>query len=434
MKLRIGTGAGFSGDRIEPAVELAEKGKLDYLVFETIAERTIALSSLSRYEKPEKGYDPHLEERLRAVLPACAKNGTRIITSMGAANPLSAAKKTRELIKEMGLNLKVAAVTGDNVLKKMKNITWHPSEGKVVSANAYLGAEGIVHALEKDAFIVITGRVCDSSLFLAPMIYHFGWDNTDYPVLAFGTTVGHLMECGAQVTGGYFAWRKKDIPSLANIGFPIAEVFYDNNEWCAHITKLPGTGGRVDALTVKSQLLYEVSDPEKYITADVVADFTGIRISEVEDSVVKVCGGNGKVAPDKLKVSIGVLEGFIGEGEISYGGYHAAERANMAIEILKQRLNTIPGCEDKELTIIGVDSLFPYRNKNKDCKNEEYRVRLAIRGKDRSAISHGLQEIEALYLNGPAGGGGVRIHIKPMLRIRDGFIPRSMVKPEVMIL
>ncbi len=439
MKIRIGTGAGFSGDRIGPAVELAERGELNYLVFETLAERTIALASLRRLKEPERGYDPHLEERLRAVLPACAENGTRIITSMGAANPIAGAKKAKEIVREFGLELKVAAVTGDNVLPQLENIDWQPSGsgGEVVSASAYLGSEGIVRALEMDADIIITGRVCDASLFLAPMIHEFGWNTGDLNALAFGTAVGHLMECGAQVTGGYFAWNEGDVTGIEDIGFPIAEVFeHEKGEWCADITKLPDTGGRVDSLTVKSQLLYEVSDPGHYATADVVADYTAVRISEKGKDRVRVCGGRGEAPPERLKVSIGVLEGFIGEGEISYGGFHALERARMAVRVLEHRLNSIAGCEDRELSIIGLNSLFSFdkeKMENKECERDEYRVRLAIRGRERAAVGRGLQELEALYLNGPAGGGGVRTHIESMLRIRDGFIPRERVSSEVVI-
>ena len=255
--IRLGAGAGYSGDRIEPAVDLAASGDLDYLVFECLAERTIALAQGARQADPNAGYDPFLDERMRAVLPATSRSGTRIISNMGAANPLAAARRIGGIAGELGLSLKVAAVTGDDVLDVVSSGNWPIEEtggfipdlrDRILSANAYLGVAPIVEALAAGADVVVTGRVADPALFLAPLIHEFGWAMDDWDRLGQGTLVGHLMECAGQVTGGYFADPgKKDVPNLARLGFPIAEVRADGE---AVITKLSGTGGAVTAATL----------------------------------------------------------------------------------------------------------------------------------------------------------------------------------------
>ena len=267
--IRIGSGAGYSGDRIEPAVELAEKGDLQYLVFECLGERTVALAQQARMKNPDSGYDPLLEERMRAVLPLCAAKGIKIVTNMGAANPVAAARRTAEIAKSLGLSsLKIAAVVGDDVLDACKDGDLPIMEfdgtikqlgNRLLSANAYLGAEPIAQALTAGADIVITGRASDPALFLAPMIHAFGWAMDDWNLLGQGTVAGHLLECAGQITGGYFADPGyKDVADLARLGFPIGEVGEDGS---LVITKVAGSGGAVTAQTCKEQLLYEVHDP-----------------------------------------------------------------------------------------------------------------------------------------------------------------------------
>ena len=284
--IRIGSGAGYSGDRIEPALELAEKGDIQYLVFECLGERTVALAQQARVKNPDSGYDPLLEERMRAVLPACAARGIKIVTNMGAANPVAASRKTAEIARSLGLSsLKIAAVTGDDVLEACKDgdLPIMEFEGtikqlgnRLLSANAYLGAEPMAKALAAGADIVITGRASDPALFLAPMIHAFGWAMDDWNLLGQGTVAGHLLECAGQITGGYFADPGyKDIPDLARLGFPIGEVGEDGS---LVITKVEGSGGAVTAQTCKEQLLYEVHDPTQYIQPDVVADFSQVRV------------------------------------------------------------------------------------------------------------------------------------------------------------
>ena len=288
--IRIGCGAGFSGDRIEPAVELAEKGGIEYLVFECLAERTIALAQQSRLLDPAGGYDPLLVARMEAVLPLCRKNGIRIVTNMGAANPRAAAAQVVEIARRLELpGLKIAAVTGDEVKSAVVAGDFPVFERKhnvsalgdrLVSAHAYLGAAPIVEALEAGADIVLTGRVADPSLFLAPLIHEFGWKSDDWHRLGQGTLAGHLLECAGQITGGYFVDSgRKAVPDLARLGFPIAEVSVDGT---VVITKVPGSGGAVTAQTCKEQLLYEIHDPAAYVTPDVVADFSAVEVKEVK--------------------------------------------------------------------------------------------------------------------------------------------------------
>src|SRR4051812_8600566 len=273
--IRIGSGAGYSGDRIEPAVELAEKGGIDYLVFECLGERTVALAQQARMKNPDAGYDPLLEERFRAVLPVCAAKGIRIVTNMGAANPQAAARKTAEIAKSLGLSLKVAAVIGDDVLEACRDGDLPIMEfdgtikqlgNRLLSANAYLGAEPIADALAAGADVVITGRASDPALFLAPMIHAFGWAMDDWNLLGQGTVAGHLLECAGQVTGGYFADPGyKDIAGLARLGFPIGEVGKDGS---LVITKVAGSGGAVTAGTRKEPPLHEGHHPRRHNQPD----------------------------------------------------------------------------------------------------------------------------------------------------------------------
>lgn len=342
--LRIGTGAGFAGDRIEPAVELAAKGDLDYLVFECLAERTIALAQEARLADPEAGFDPMLARRMQAVLPIAAARGTKIVTNMGAANPLAAARLVRRLARQMGLGrLRVAAITGDDVLDRIGPLrldeTGAPAAalgGDLVSANAYIGAAPIAEALDRGADIVICGRASDPALFLGPLVHAFGWAMDDWDRLGRGTLVGHLLECSAQITGGYFADPgRKDVPDLARIGFPLAEVTENGD---AVITKVAGSGGRVSRASCIEQLLYEIHDPACYLQPDVVADFSGVTLNETGPDRVEVRGGQGRPATGSLKVSVGYRDGWIGEGQISYAGPGCVARGRLAIDLVRQRL------------------------------------------------------------------------------------------------
>jgi acyclic terpene utilization AtuA family protein len=438
--IRIGSGAGYSGDRIEPALELAEKGDIQYLVFECLGERTVALAQQARMKNPDSGYDPLLEERMRAVLPVCAAKGVKVVTNMGAANPEAAARKTAEIAKSLGLpSLKIAAVVGDDVLDACKQSdlpimefdgTIRQLGNRLLSANAYLGAEPMAQALSGGADVVITGRASDPALFLAPMIHAFGWAMDDWNLLGQGTVAGHLLECAGQITGGYFADPGyKDVAGLARLGFPIGEVGEDGS---LVITKVAGSGGEVTARTCKEQLLYEVHDPRRYLQPDVVADFSQVKIEEIGPDRVRVTGGRGTERTGTLKVSVGYVDSFIGEGQISYAGPGALARGKLALEIVRERLQ-LTGVATSELRfdLIGVDSLHGAQVSAR--ANDPYEVRIRVAGRTenlREAIRIG-NEVETLYTNGPAGGGGAFKSARDVVAVASVLLPRDRAAPQV---
>ncbi|RDV00632.1 acyclic terpene utilization AtuA family protein [Trinickia dinghuensis] len=436
--VRIGAGAGYSGDRIEPAVELAEHGALDYLVFECLAERTIAIAQQAKRKDPQLGYDPLLEARMRAVLPIAVRNSVRIISNMGAANPHAAARKTAQIAQSLGLSgLKIAAVSGDDVLELVLKGEFRFEESgdevtayrdKIVSANAYLGSAAIVKALAAGADIVLTGRVADPSLFTAPLIHEFGWRMEDWDTLGQATVVGHLLECAGQVTGGYFVDPGyKDVPNLARLGFPIGEVSADGS---VVITKVPHAGGHVSAATCKEQLIYEIHDPSRYLQPDVVADFTQVEVTEEAPDRVRVTGGRGSARTDTLKVSVGYADGFIGEGLISYGGPGAVSRARLALEIVRERLSlTNVAASELRFDLIGVDSLYGDTGAAARVEPMEVRLRVAGRTANAEEAQRIGNEVETLYTNGPSGGGGVTKLIREILAVQSVLLPRDAVAP-----
>ncbi|OZV11574.1 ABC transporter substrate-binding protein [Tissierella sp. P1] len=438
-KIRIGSGAGYGGDRLEPALEIMENGDVDYIIFECLAERTIAIAQEQKLKNPEKGYNGLLEYRMDKVLPLCARNKIKVITNMGAANPLAAVKVVKEIANSKGLQgLKIAAVLGDDISEYITDYMDYDVleldtklsslEGKIVSANVYLGIDGIVEALKNGADIVITGRCADPSLVLAPLVYEFGWESNNYDLIGKGIMIGHLLECGGQVTGGYFADPGyKDVPDLWNLGFPIAEVMENGD---VVITKVEGSGGIITTGTCKEQLLYEIHDPSSYITPDGIADYTGVTMEEIKKNNILVRGAKGRKKPNTLKVSIGYRDSYIGEGEISYGGSGAYERAKLAGEIIKKRLDII-GCKYDELRIdyIGVNSL--YKDNISDnmfsdkTLSKEVRLRVAGRTSSKEEAQKIAREVEALYTNGPAAGGGAINAVKEVIAIASIFVPRE---------
>jgi len=432
--IRIGSGAGYSDDRLQPALDIIQYGEVDYIVFECLAERTIAIAQQRKMKNIREGYDSLLEYRMKQVLPLCAEKNVKVVTNMGAANPEAAAERIKKIAQKQGLhNLKIAAVTGDDVLSRIdryqdqklleNNKQLKELGSAIVSANAYIGARGIVQALEAGVDIIITGRAADPSLFLAPMIYEFGWSFSNTELLGKGTIGGHLMECGAQITGGYFADPGyKEVPELWNVGFPIMEV---DEKGDYYITKLDDSGGVVSLATVKEQLLYEIHDPANYLTPDVIADFSNVQVEEVEDNVVKVFGGSGKKKTGLLKTSIGYKEGYIAEAEISYGGSGSVKRARLAKEIIQKRLDA-ENIEPVEIRydFIGLNSLY-----GSDIPNTqevlEVRLRVAARAEDDVIAKAIVREVESLYTNGPAGGGGIRSNIKEIVSIGSILIPEA---------
>jgi len=436
--LRIGGGAGYSGDRIEPALELAEHGELDVLIFECLAERTIALAQQARMKDPALGYDPLLEARMLAVLKTCAAKGIRIITNMGAANPLAAAAKIKEIAVSLGIKgLKIAAVTGDDVLDQLRRGDYLDDTGepvvalgeRLLSANAYLGAEPLVEALAQGADIVVTGRVADPALVLAPAIHAFGWAPDDWERLGQGTLAGHLLECAGQVSGGYFADPGcKDVPDLARLGFPIAILGEDGS---VEITKVAGTGGSVTTATCTEQLLYEIHDPAAYLTPDVVADFSAVTMRQSGPDRVTIHGASGHPNSGMLKVSVGYIDSYVGEGQMSYAGPGALARARLAQEIVASRLAmTGVALTEVRYDLVGVNALHGERA---EPSAEPLEVRLRVVGRAdslREAIRVG-NEVETLYTCGPAGGGGATKAAREVVAIRSTLLPAAQVTASI---
>ncbi len=441
--IRIGAGAGYAGDRIPPAVELARHGQLDYLVFECLAERTIALAQLERRQQPDKGFDPLLAERMRAVLPVCMAQGTRIISNMGAANPLQAGHEVLRVAKEMGLQgVKVAVVQGDDVLKRLltdgldlplidSDAPLSSLQDRLISANAYLGADALLPALQTDAQVILCGRVADPALFLAPLMHHFGWAATDWPQLGQGILVGHLLECAGQITGGYFADPGfKGVPNLARLGFPLAEVQADGS---AVITKVNGSGGCVTVATCTEQLLYEIENPARYLQPDVVADFSQVRLTPDGADRVRATGANGQQRPDTLKVTVGYHDGYIGEGQMGYAGPGCVARGQLALELVRQRLQDAGlGQLEARYELIGVNSLLPQAQAT--TEPNEVRLRVAVRSPARQQAQLVANEVEALYTNGPAAGGGATKSVREVVAAAAVLVPRGWAQPDVTLL
>ena len=437
IPLAIGCAAGFSGDRPDaagPVVEtLVARRQPAVLMFETLAERTLALAQLARRANPDGGYEPLLDDMLRPVLGRCLEHGIRIVSTFGAANPPGAARRILAIARELGIRPpRIAVVHGDDLSGTAHRALLRGELGEridaidIVSANAYLGAEPIAAALSAGAEIVVCGRVADPSLALGPLVAHYGWSLDDWDRLGRGTMAGHLLECGAQVTGGYFADPGvKDVPDLANVGFPIAEI--EASGRCV-VGKAERTGGVVNERTVKEQLLYEVHDPEAYVTPDVVADISEAQVREVGSDRVALEGVRGHRRPERLKVTVCHDGGWIAEGEISYAGPGAEARARLAGDVLRRRLEGLAIRVD----LIGSVSVFAddagrLLAETPARQVRDVRLRIAARSADRGEAERLTREVTALYCCGPAGGGGVRTALRPRLETLSCYVPRDAV-------
>ena len=434
-KIRIGSGAGYAGDRIEPAVELMEKGNLDYIIFECLAERTIAIGQQDKMKDPTKGYNQLLEARMRKILKLAKDNHIKVITNMGAANPVAAAEKTAEIAKELGVSgLKIAYVTGDDITPQIEKYYDNDVlELDCKLGDVYLGAEGIIEALENGADIVITGRVSDPALSIGPLVHEFGWNiKDDADKMGQATLVGHLLECAGQVTGGYYADPGyKDVPDLDRLGFPLIEI---DETGKFVVTKVEGSGGLVCEDTCKEQMIYEIHNPERYLTPDTVADFSHVTFTQVGKDRVEAAHATSHGKPETLKVSVGYKDCFIGEGEISYGGMNCMNRAKLAADIVEKRLKLV-GVEMEEFRIdyIGYNSLYKSEISDQYAPDvfPEIRLRVSGRTKDKANATLIANEVEALYTNGPAGGAGATKKVSEIVSICSIFVPRDIIKIEV---
>ncbi len=447
----IGAGAGFAGDRSDaagPVVDaLAAAQGPRFLIYEMLAERTLALCQIERRKDAARGFSPALERMLEPVLARCLASGIKIVGNFGAANPRAGAERIAALARTLGVDPpRIAVVEGDDLsgLLSPSELAAREVDGKVlgkvlgeardiISANLYLGAWPIAEALDRGADIVVTGRVVDSALALGPLLHAFRWRADDWDRLAAGTLAGHLLECAAQVTGGYFADPGvKDVPDLADVGFPIGEI---DDSGDIVITKPPGTGGRVDRLTVTEQILYEIHDPAAYLAPDVVLDLTGVEVAEIGESRVRVTGARGHPAPDTLKATVCVDSGLLGEAEISYAGPNAAARAGLAAQVVRQRVKRrAPALKVRvdaigALSVLGASDRMPPFDAGNDV-----RLRFAAQSADAAEVAVLLDEVEALYCAGPAGGAGVRRHVTPRLASASCLIERRYAQPSVTLL
>lgn len=438
--LAIGCAAGFGGDRVDaapPVVEtLIASGLPSILIYEMLAERTLAQAQLARRANPQTGYAPLMERAVAPVLSRCVEQGIPIVSNFGAANPQAAAQRLQALARQQGIhNLRVVIVEGDDLSdlagQALLRSYLDPAfaERELVSANVYLGGAAIAEALRLGAQVVVTGRVADPALVVGPALAHFGWAEDDWDRLARATMAGHLLECGAQVTGGYFADPGfKEVPAIHNLGFPMVELDSDGE---FVVTKAANTGGLVDSRTVKEQLLYEIHDPAAYLTPDVIADISETEVIEIAPNRVRVTGVRGHPRPATLKAMLCFNGGWLGEGEISYAGPNAEARARLAATILQRRLGDQLALR---FDLIGVLSVFGADREagwidQPPGSGRDVRLRVAAAHHDRNLVETLLQEVTALYTCGPAGGGGIRTALTPRLHSTACYLPRELIHP-----
>jgi len=441
-RLRVGVGAGMADDRIGPALQLLQQCELDYLVCECLAERTIARETLSRKTGASKGFNPMLEERMRSFLPLLREKGVKLVSNMGAANPLGAAQAALEIGRALAWqDLKCAAVVGDDVAERVRR---HPELPlmdrqrpledilpRLASANAYLGADVVRDALATGAHVVMTGRVADPSLFLGVALHHHGWSYDDLPRLAAGTVMGHLLECSAQITGGYFADPgKKDVPRLADLPYPFADIHHDGRLF---IGKPDGSGGRLDRMTCSEQSLYEIHDPQAYITPDCVLSLDGLNFEELTPDRVAVRGFSAAARTDTYKVVVGYFDGWIGSGEVAYAGINAVARAQLAAETVKERFRMDGGeASEIQVDLIGMSSLHGNFPDTMSSVPYEVRLRVAARCPDRKSANLLGDHVRQLNMQGPYGAGGpVNLGAREVIAVDAVLIPRDWVRPEI---
>lgn len=438
------------GDRFDASLpilrDMETRDGPKYLMFEVLAERTLAVAQNLRRDDPSKGYSPYLDQYIRPALAEAKDGGVTIVSNMGAANPVGAAQRVLAIAGELGVqDVSVATVTGDDLLAHipaaeiaaMPTVEGIGFEGRpIVAANAYLGARSVSDAVATGADVVLVGRTTDSALALGPLIHEFDWAEDDLDRLAQGTTAGHLLECGGQVTGCYFADPGfKDVPGLSSAGFPIAEVQEDGS---FTITKPDGTGGVVNRQTVTEQLLYEMHDPSAYLVPDVTLDCTGMTATESGPDRVAVAGAKGHPPPTTLKATISVDGGFLGEAFMTYSGPNALARADLAGEIVRDRLAANGLNEPVRIETLGTGATHDGGDADKRARRSlptdgEYTVRVAVQSVDKARAQMICDELMMLYCSGPAGGGGYRGSVTSQVATASVLLPRERVQPYVEI-
>jgi len=450
MTVRLGAGMAFWGDRVQPAIDMVERGAIDYLCCDHLAELTMSILAKQMDKNPAYGYTPDVLDLVRGALPTALRKGVKVITNAGGANPRACAEAIARLCKELDLTgVKIAVVTGDDIRGDIDRLmalgvpfvntdtgaALDTVRDRLTHACVYTGAEGIVEALGLGADIVVCGRVTDIALYLGPLIHEFGWASDDWERLGMATAVAHAIECGGQATGGLYAGGWADVPGLEDLGYPIADVSDDGT---AVITKTPGSGGRVDAGTVSEQMVYEILDPARYLTADVTADFSGIRLEEVGLDRVRISGATGRERPATLKANLGYRAGFVGAAQFTYTWPDAYAKSQRGLEFLRNRLERAGfECQDDLVEYLGWTSMWPGQvPEPKDPDLPEVVVRYAARCATREQARKVYTESVPLYNNGPAGvaGVGTRPPLKELFALWPCLVPREHITQRVALL
>jgi hypothetical protein len=451
QKIRVAAGQGFWGDLLDAPVRQVEGGPIDYLMLDYLAEVTMSIMQKQRSRDPSAGYAKDFIPLMKQILPACVARNIRVTANAGGVNVEGCANAVRVVARELGLagKLRIGIVTGDDIMPRLDELLARGIElrnmetdeplsavrDRIQSANAYLGAWPMVGALNRGAQIVITGRATDTGLTLAPLIHEFGWAADDWNRLSAGTIAGHIIECGAQCSGGNCQYQWPNVPDLANVGFPIVEGAPDGT---FVITKHEGTGGWVNIPSVKEQLVYEMGDPHEYITPDCVADFTTIRLEDAGHDRVRVFGIEGRPATEFLKVSISYAAGFKAVGTLVYSWPEAYEKAQAADKILRTRLDRLGLQFDQVLTeFVGVNATHGALAGEPPKDLPEVQLRVGVRGENRSAVERFTKEIAPLILTGPpgvTGFAGGRPKVEEIVAYWPALIPKEEITARVEVI
>jgi len=460
--VRVAGGQGFWGDLLTAPVDQVRKGPIDYLMLDYLAEVTMSILQKQMNRDPQAGYARDFVELIREILPDCVEKNIKVLSNAGGVNVTGCAEAIATVARELGLQgkVKIGVVTGDDVLDRLDSFLEQGVEinsmddgtplaairDKVQSANVYLGAEALVEALGKGANVIVGGRLTDTGLTLAPLMHEFGWSFNDWDKVSAGTIAGHIIECGAQSSGGNCQYDWQNIPDMANIGFPIVEAS-PNGEFI--VTKHEGTGGRVNIQSVKEQLLYEMGDPHEYITPDVVADFASINLEPAGDNRVRVFGITGHPKTDFYKVSIAYTGGYKAVGTLVYSWPEAYEKAQAADKILRTRLENLGLNFDVILTeyvgvnathghlaTVGVEGGNPTGREGAQ-DYPEVQLRIGVRGQNKADVERFTKEIAPLILTGPpsvTGFAGGRPKVEEIMAYFPALIPKSLITPKVEII
>ncbi len=446
--IRIASGQGFWGDMLDAPVRQVEEGPIDYLMLDYLAEVTMSIMQKQRARDPQAGYARDFVPLMKQILPACVERNIRVTANAGGVNVEGCAEAVRGVARELGLSgkFRIGLVTGDDIMDRLDELLARGIElrnmdteeplstvrDRIQSANVYLGAWPMVEALNQGAQIVITGRATDTGLTLAPIIHEFGWKEDDWDKLSAGTIAGHIIECGAQSSGGNCQYDWRNIPDLTNVGFPIVEAEPDGT---FVVTKHDGTGGRVSVPTIKEQLLYEMGDPHEYITPDCVADFTSINLEDAGQDRVRVHGIKGRPATEFLKVSISYTAGYKAVGTLVYSWPEAYDKAQAADKILRGRLERLGLSFDQILTeYVGANATHGHLAGEPSPDLAEVQLRVGVRGPDRKAVERFTKEIAPLILTGPpgvTGFAGGRPKVEEIVAYWPALIPKSEIEPRV---